>query len=56
MVQKIWKKQQSIPDKNSELLTDRQIEDSDFIGPSLGHGSKKSYLEQKSATVFEREK
>ena len=35
---------------------DRQTEDSDFIGPSVGHGSKESYLEQKSVTLFDREK
>ena len=35
---------------------DRQTEDSDFIGSSEGQGSKKSYLKQKSATLFEREK
>ena len=54
----VWlhKPKQPIPDKNSELLMDRQTEDSDFIGPSVGHGSKKSYLEQKSVTLFDREK
>ena len=36
--------------------TDRQTEDSGFIGPSVAQGSKKSNLEQKSATLFEREK
>ena len=35
---------------------DRQTENSDFIGPSVGQESKKTYFEQKSATLFEREK
>ena len=35
---------------------DRQTEDSDCIGPSAGQGPKKSFLEQKKATLFEREK
>ena len=35
---------------------DIQTEDSDFIGPSIRQGSKKSYFEQKSVTLFEREK
>ena len=35
---------------------DIQTEDSDFIGPSVRQGSKKSYFEQKSVTLFEREK
>ena len=37
---------------------DRQTEKSGFIGPSVGHGSKKSNLEQseQSETLFEREK
>ena len=34
-----------MPDKNSEMLMDRQTEGSDFSGPS-----------EKSATLFEREK
>ena len=55
-VAKNLKKKRPIPDKNSELQMDRQTEDSDFIGSSEGQGSKKSYLNQKSATLFEREK
>ena len=34
---------------------DRQTESRDFIGLSIGQGSKKSNFEQ-SATLFEREK
>ena len=55
MVKKIWKKEPPIPDKNAKLLVVRQTENSDFIGPCVGQGSKKSNLEQ-SATFFEREK
>ena len=33
---------------------DRQTDKSCFIGPSVGQTSKKSYLKQKSATLFER--
>ena len=44
---------------NTELLmdrqTDRQAENSSFIGPSIGQGSKKSNLEQ-NATLIEEEK
>ena len=42
-------------DKNTELLMDRQTENSGFIGTSIGQGSKVSNLEQ-SATLFEKEK
>ena len=35
---------------------DRPTVNSDFIGPSVRQESKKSYLEQKSGTLFEREK
>ena len=52
---KILKILQLISDKNAELLMDRQTENSDFIGPSLGQGSKKSNLEH-STTLSEREK
>ena len=44
-------------DRQAGRQTDRQTdrENSDFIGPSLGQGSKISNLED-SMTLFEREK
>ena len=39
----------------SDRQIDRQAENSDFIGSSIGQGSKKSNLEQ-NATLIEEEK
>ena len=51
----LWCKKSEKNLKNFELLMDRQTENCDFIGPSVGQGSKKSNLEQ-NATLFERKK
>ena len=40
-VQKIWKKKQPVPDKNSKLLIDRETEDNNFIGTTVGQGVQK---------------
>ena len=43
------------PFTESDRQIDRQAENSDFIGPSIRQGSKKSNLEQ-NATLIEEEK
>ena len=46
-----------MPDKNSEMLMDRQTEGSDFSGPSVGHGSKKVISgTEECHSVWERKK
>ena len=40
-MQKIWKKKQPVPDKNSKLLIDRETEDNNFIGTTVGQGVQK---------------
>ena len=42
-------------DRQKDRQTGRQIENSNFIGPSIGQGSKKSNLEHR-VILFEREK